>query len=214
MAIPFAWEVGPIGPDTLGPPLGYDPTMSNQEPGPSDDATQAELAAREDEALAEYDVWRWHIEGKFPKDQPPEQGYVHIGMYVAWLITHDMLAPDWIAGAGAGDAIRAVADRRETPCALREISDGRLAGEMLTTEGRAFTSAYYAPEYGYARDWRKTFGRLADRYEVPDGWATFDRIEPLLEWQFEGWVDAGRPELMPVPGLVGTISRFIGSRIR
>jgi hypothetical protein len=159
----------------------------------------------DDDQVLEYDLWSWHTEGAFPKDQPPEQGYVHIGIFVAWLVDHDMLDPGWSAKAGADQAVAAIRGRAGSPCALRDLTAGRFAGEMLTPEGRGFTGAYYAPEYGYPRDWRRAFGRRADRYDVADTWATYDWIEPLVDRRYREWVDAGRPELMPLPRLLSLL---------
>ena len=166
----------------------------------------------EEPSVIEYDAWRWHTEGAFPKDQPPEQGYVHIGVFLTWLIDHDMLDPDWVEASGVKRAVAAIRDRQETACALRDMTDGRLTSEMLNVEGQGFTGAYYAPEYGYPRDWRRVFGRQADRYAVPDEWATYDRIEPLIEYRWGQWVAAGRPELMPMPGLIGGLLKFLRPR--
>jgi hypothetical protein len=94
------------------------------------------------------------------------------------------------------------------------MTDGRLASDMLTEEGAGFAGAYYAPEYGYARDWRKVFGRHADRYEIPDDWDTYDRIEPLVELRYQQWIDAGRPELMPLTGALSFLLRFFRPRIQ
>ncbi len=177
--------------------------MSDPRPPAADEPASAEA-----QALAEYDDWRWHVEGNFPKDQPPEQGYVHIGVYLAWVTEFGLLDPDWVARAGVEQAVTAVAERRETPGGLREVTEGRLAGDMLTAEGQAFTGAYYAPEYGYARDWRAVFGRRADRYDVPDDWETYDRIAPLLDRRHAAWIAAGKPELMPLQGLLGVLLRL------
>jgi hypothetical protein len=152
--------------------------------------------------VIEYDRWKWHTEGDFPKDQMPEQGYVHIGMYVAWLIRADMLDPAWVARSGVHRAMAAVTDGSETATALRDMTDGALTSEMLSAEGRAFTSAYYAPEYGYSRDWRGVFGRRADKYDVPDDWDTYDRIASLIDRRHDEWVAAGKPELLPMPSLI------------
>jgi hypothetical protein len=156
----------------------------------------------EEPPVTEYDLWTWHTSGAFPKDQLPEQGYVHIGTYLAWLANHEMLDPEWASRSGANSAVAAVIARSETPCALRDLSDGRLASDMLTAEGSQFTSAYYAPEYGYPRDWRWILGRRADRYDVPDGWETYDRIAPLIDRRYAAWVARGKPELMPMPSLL------------
>lgn len=108
--------------------------------------------------MIEYDRWKWHTEGDYPKDQASEQGYVHIGMFLAWLIRRNMLDPEWIARSGVGRAVVGVTEGSETATALRDMTDGALTSDMLAAEGLAFTSAYYAPEYGYPRDWRGVFG--------------------------------------------------------
>jgi hypothetical protein len=152
--------------------------------------------------VMEYDDWKLHVQGDFPKDQLPEQGYVHIGLYVAWLIQRDLMDPEWIARSGVRRVAEAIRQRRETACALRDMTAGRLASDMLSADGAAFTGAYYAPEYGYPRDYRRLFGRRADRYDVPDDWETYDRLAPLLDRRYAEWIAAGKPELMPLPSLI------------
>ena len=117
----------------------------------------------------EFDLWAWHTEGNFPKDQPPEQGYVHIGMFLAWLIERDMLNPRWVA---------------------------------------------YAPQYGYTQDWRRVFGKAADKYAVPETWETYGRIAPVIDFRYAGWVKSGKPELMDMPGLLGSLLKLWRSRRR
>jgi hypothetical protein len=165
-------------------------------------------------SVIEYDLWRWHTEGAFPADQPPDQGYVHIGVFVAWLALHEMLDPDWVVKSGLERTVAAIRDRAATPCGLRDPTAGRLASDMLTAEGQGFAGAYYAPEYGYARDWRRVFGRQADRYAVPDNWETFDAIAPLVDGRRQQWVAAGKPELMPLSRLLSVLLRLARSRAR
>jgi hypothetical protein len=181
-------------------------------PASYDRAMQPEDPSVVEPSAIEYDVWRWHTEGAFPKDQPPEQGYVHIGVFVAWLALHDMLDPGWVAGSGAGQALAAIRKRSGSPCALRDLTDGRLTSDMLTAEGQGFASAYYAPEYGYAHDWRRVFGRRADRYAIPDGWETYDGIEALISRRYRQWIEAGRPELMPLSRPLSLLLRLARSR--
>ena len=160
------------------------------------------------------DDWRWHVEGQFPEGRAPEQGYVHIGVFVAWLIEHDMLDPEWAARSGLEAAIESIRGRSDSPCALRDRTEGRLTGEMLTAEGKGFAGAYYAPEYGYAADWHRAFGRRADRYAVPDSWATHDWIAPRIDRRYREWVEAGRPELMPMPRLLSALMKLVRPRAR
>lgn len=168
----------------------------------------------QDTSEIEYDLWRWHTEGDFPKDQPPEQGYVHIGMFLVWLIDMNLLDQDWAQGGVVSSAIESIRERKGSACALRDLTDGRLAGDMLGDEGQAFTGAYYAPEYGYVRDWNRVFGRSAARYAVPDEWETYDRIGPVIERRYHEWIAAGRPELMPMPRILNLLMRLAQPRIR
>jgi hypothetical protein len=163
--------------------------------------------------VLEYDDWHWHTEGAFPPDREPEAGYVHIAAFMAWLADHDMLDRQWMAAADVNGAALAIAARSGPISAFRDATGGRFSSEMLTPEGQAFTGAYYAPEYGYARDWRRVFGRRADVYDVPDEWQSYDRVAPLIERRYAEWKAAGRPDLMPLPSilqrfLMAWVSRF------
>jgi hypothetical protein len=169
--------------------------------------------ARSDAAVIEYDRWSWHTEGKFPKDLPPEQGFVHIGLYLTWLIDRDFLDPVWAREAGAEGSAAAIKRREQTGSALRDLTRGSLTSAMVNFEGRGFTSAYYVPEYGYARDYRDLFGRRADYYAVPDDWGSFDRLAPWLDRRLEQWAAAGRPALFPMPSRLPWL-RFLRPRSR
>jgi hypothetical protein len=180
------------------------PAMSKRrEPEPSPDDTVLDGQA------GTFDDWRWHVEGQFPTDQAPEQAYVHIGLFVAWLACRGLLDPGWVERAGLLDRTIALAERRSEPCALLEGTQGRLTRPMLSPEGAAFASAYYAPQYGYPSDWRRVFGRPADRYDVPGDWETYDRVAAVVDGRYAAWIKAGRPELMPLPGVLGTVARFL-----
>jgi hypothetical protein len=158
-----------------------------------------------------FDDWQWHVEGAFPPDQPPEQAYVHIGVFVAWLARNDLIAADLRTGE-ARRPVEQLADGSGTFMALLGPTSGRLTAAMLGPEGRAFAGSYYAPEYGYARDWRRVFGRRADTYAVPGTWDTYARMEPILDRRHAEWTASGRPELMPLPGLMGRLARLLDRR--
>jgi hypothetical protein len=154
-----------------------------------------------------YDDWQWHVGGAFPQGRSPAQGYVHIGVFVAWLVRHGLVDRERIEQLGGAAELEAVVDRQGLPAALREVTNGRLSADFLNADGRAFASAYYAPEYGYPSDWQRTFGRRADAYAVPDSWETYDQVEPTIDRRYAEWIQYGRPELMPLPGF---LMRFFG----
>ena len=170
------------------PDLGYDLPMEHDK-----------------RSVLEFDDWHWHTEGAFPKGQAPEQGYVHIGMFLAWLIEHDMLGPKWVARTGTQPEIASIREAAVSPCALRDKTGGRLSSDMMTLEGASFAGAYYAPQYGYTADWRWVFGKPADKYAVPESWETYERIAVVIDMRYKSWVKSGKPELMNMPGLLGSL---------
>jgi hypothetical protein len=161
--------------------------------------------------VVEYDRWDWHTGGVFPKNVPPEQGFVHIAMYLTWLVLHGQVDLGWADRSGVLDDVAAIAERRETAMALRDRIDGVFASDMLTAEGRGFTDAFYLPPYGFPEVWQRTFGRRADSYGVPDGWETYGRVAPEIDRAFDRWVEAGRPASLEPPapgGLLGLLARY------
>ena len=158
------------------------------------------------------DDWQWHRDGRFPKGADPVQAYIHIAVFTAWLSRRELID----RAALPNDASRAALDELEGDAgsiiALLAPTDGRLLISFMTPEGRGFASAYYAPEYGYARDWQHTFGRRADVYAVPGNWETYRQLEPILDHRYEEWVAAGRPELTRLPGLTGRLARLLDRR--
>jgi hypothetical protein len=159
---------------------GYDRRMNPETPPPPENDV--------------FDDWRWHVEGAFPAGRPPERAYVHIGVFVAWLARRGMTSVE-LLGPDARATIESLAHGNGSPMDALEPTSGRLTEAMLAPEGRAFAGAYYAPEYGYARDWRRAFGRPADAYEVAGTWATYNRMEPILDRRHAEWTAAGRPDL-------------------
>ncbi len=123
-----------------------------------------------------------------------------------------MLDPEWVARTGANDALLEVETRQLTGSALRDPSDGAFTSDMLTAEGRAFAAAYYLPEYGYAQDYSRTFGRQADAYAVPDSWESYERLAPTIERRYGEWIAAGKPPLVPMQTLLPSWLGFLRPR--
>ncbi len=140
-----------------------------------------------------YDDASWHSGGDFPEGLPPEAGGTHIGMFVAWMLLN-----------GQGSALHAeepgalalLADRTMTPGQwFLHHCDGKFTDEDLSDEGNRFAQAYYAydeeryeeGEPTWLSDYAKSFPDAADAYSVPDDWASFDRLAPILAQRFAMW---------------------------
>ena len=141
-----------------------------------------------------YDKAKWHYEAdNFGRDLDPEQGFVHTGLFLGWLVLHDLVDMDDLADART--EIEEVRARRRTGPKLLEWLDGVLMSTMLTSEGDAFTHAYFDFDRGaYLRDYHETLGiGLPSPYHVRDTWSNYDRLAPLIDRRCAAWREAGRP---------------------
>ncbi|HSZ58784.1 MAG TPA: hypothetical protein VK797_24150 [Tepidisphaeraceae bacterium] len=127
-----------------------------------------------------YDKAKWHSDGDFPKNAPPENGGTHIGIFLAWAINHDMASDELIADAG--DSIPAVKERRMTGRTfLFRYLDGVLGEGDLNERGNAFARHYYKKYMGeYDRLARR---KLPTAYHVAGPTPIRLAGDPgLLEW--------------------------------
>lgn len=136
-----------------------------------------------------YDKLAWHDESAINAGQPAEHAFTHIGLYLAWLIRHDLHNPDfirtdWAASVKAGEM---------TGSDLADAIDGTLASDAMTPEGQAFSDAYYET---YVKDYEEAFGVVPD-YGVPDDAASYGQVAPFIDRRYRAWVEEGRPAASP-----------------
>ena len=135
---------------------------------------------------------RWHSGGEFPAELPERQAAVHMGMFLAWCILHDLHDAEFFVDVGLDLLVEAVKTRQMTGAELLEPLAGALASDELSAEGNDFARAYY--EAHYTRDFQAALATaLPSRYHVPDTWENYARIEAVLDRRFDAWVAAGRP---------------------
>ena len=132
----------------------------------------------------------WHSGGDFPDHLPPEAGGTHIGLFLAWMLLNGQ------GGESRADGFGELAQRTQTPGAwFMAQCDGKLMAEELSDEGNRFAAAYYLydeeghedGEPSYLPDYAKSFTDAADAYSVPDTWASYERLAPLLAARFAMW---------------------------
>jgi hypothetical protein len=138
-----------------------------------------------------YDEWKWHVGGEFPRGTPPAQGYVHIAMYLTWIVLRELENVHFFAElerATGRSLIPTIRRRKRTAGILRTATDGVFASDMLSPVAKAFTDNYYDGEPSqFLTDWVETFGPATDTYSVPDSWETYAAIEPILDDRFRDW---------------------------
>lgn len=135
-----------------------------------------------------YDDASWHYEGDFPADLPPEAGATHTGMFVAWAVLSG-LGSELLALAAPED-LEQLRTRSITPGQFyMQACDGKFTDEDLSEVGNQFVAVYFDLETAdFLGDYESTVGAEgANLYSVPDTWATFDRLKPVLDRRFAEW---------------------------
>lgn len=132
-----------------------------------------------------YDNAKNHFLGNFPSTLPIEQAYVHIGIYLGWIIDNELYS-DYFREEAETEIYRF--KRREiTSAILSEIWDGYLGYELFNDEGNMFTYYYYGGGL-YRRDYEMILCKgLPSLYHVQDSWENYDKISKQIGKRFDDW---------------------------
>jgi hypothetical protein len=134
-----------------------------------------------------YDKAKYHYDGNFPDDLEPEQGFVHTGMFLGWIIDHDLYS-DWFGPEMRG-YISAFKSRDMTGAKVFEACDGVLVDDMLTDEGNAFARDYFDFERGkYLADYSELLTKgLPSMYHVADTWPNYEKLKKRIDQRYRDW---------------------------
>jgi hypothetical protein len=147
--------------------------------------------------MAVYDELDWHFDRAVSAGQPPENAFTHIGFYLAWLIRHDLHNATFLPAKH----VEAVKRGEMTGSDLADDIDTKLVGQVMSTEGRAFSDARYG---AYTTGYGEVFQDHAD-YAVVDDERNYRRAEELLDRLYADWIAAGRPKAPPDPSVEGDL---------
>ncbi|MEO1052048.1 MAG: hypothetical protein AAFX87_15555 [Bacteroidota bacterium] len=132
-----------------------------------------------------YDNAKSHFLGNFPETLPIEQAYVHIGMYLGWVVDNELYS-EYFEDEAEVQIIRF--KRRELTCTiLSEIWDGYLGHELFSKRGNMFTYYYYGGGL-YKSDYDELLVKaLPSIYHVIDSWENYEKIANRIEMRFQDW---------------------------
>ncbi len=132
-----------------------------------------------------YDNAKNHFLGNFPKSLPIEQAYVHIGMYLGWIIDHKLYS-EYFEDEADIQIYRF--QNREISCTiLSEIWDGYLGYELFSEEGNMFTYYYYGGGL-YHKDYKTLLApELPTIYHVEDEWSAYAQMSAKINERFQEW---------------------------
>ena len=132
-----------------------------------------------------YDLAKNHFLGDFPTNLPIEKAYLHIGIYMGWVINNGLYS-EYFEEEAATEIYRFT--RREIGCIiLAEIWDGALNNELFSNEGNMFTYYYYAGGL-FKKDYTELLVKSHPTiYHVADTWENFDKISKRISERFQEW---------------------------
>lgn len=117
-----------------------------------------------------------------------EAGATHIGMFMAWMILHEMVSDD--ARQTNAEALAKVKAREMTGAEyVIDMQDCKLFDDDLNDLGNEFAASYY--ESGYYADYAEAMGvdnDTADDFcRVEDTWANYAKIARVLDQRFDAF---------------------------
>ncbi len=120
-----------------------------------------------------------------------EAGATHIGMFMAWIILHELVA-DWHRHDSA-EQLHAVKTRQITGAQfVIDQLDCKLMEEDLSELGNEFAAAYYATTY--MRDYAATMAVKDDTTDdfcrVDDTWDNYAKIARVIDRRFDAFKKA------------------------
>ncbi|TAE16489.1 MAG: hypothetical protein EAZ95_07675 [Bacteroidetes bacterium] len=137
-----------------------------------------------------YDQAKRHFLGNFPTVLPIEQAYVHIGMFMGWMLDNELYS-EMFEDEEGHQLLRF--QRREVSCSLLSAMwDGYLGEDLFNEEGNAF-SVYYYQSGMYRKDYQRTLAEnLPSFYHVEDSWDNFEKMSEVITSRYEEWKKAGK----------------------
>ena len=132
-----------------------------------------------------YDNAKNHFLGNFPNDLPIEQAYVHIGMYLGWIIENEHYS-EYFEDEADIQIYRFV--NRQISCTiLSEIWYGYLGYELFDHDGNLFTHYYYGGGI-YRKDYETLLAEsLPSVYHVQDSWENYQTVAQQISQRFNDW---------------------------
>jgi hypothetical protein len=132
-----------------------------------------------------YDQAKRHFLGNFPTVLPIEQAYVHIGMFMGWMLDNELYS-EMFEDEEGHQLLRF--QRREVSCSLLSAMwDGYLDEQLFSQKGNDFLQYYYQTGK-YRQDYQKTLlQNLSSMHQVADTWENYEKIAEVISQKFKNW---------------------------
>ena len=129
-----------------------------------------------------FDKAKFHQDSCVKAGLPAEQSFVHTGIFLAWMLLHDMVKLE----PGGEDVAAETKARRVPPTAFYEWNDGVFIDTQLTPEGKRFAESYFDFESGlFLNDYLAYAAHgLPGEFHVPNTWESYDRMTSVIEARY------------------------------
>jgi hypothetical protein len=129
-----------------------------------------------------YDRAKNHFLGNFPTFLPIEQAYVHIGMFMGWMLEKGLYSIIF----EEDEALQVIRfHEREISCSiLSAMWDGYLGQDLFNQEGNDFSVWYYQSGL-YKQDYEEVLAEgLPSMYHVEDTWDNYEKIATRISERY------------------------------
>ena len=137
-----------------------------------------------------YDKAKYHYDGKFSKELPIEQAFVHTGMFFGWTLENDLYDPEFWGDDDMEGYITSFKLREMTGAQIYEVAcDGAFVSDELNEEGNAFAQSYFDFDNGqYLSDYEEILAAgLPSLFHVEDSWENYDKIAKRISERYAEW---------------------------
>ncbi|HDR7273360.1 TPA: hypothetical protein QCX06_004370 [Bacillus paranthracis] len=135
-----------------------------------------------------YDKAKYHYQGDFPEDLPIDQAFVHTGMFLGWILEHNLFSEEF--EEESLDEIKQFKLRQMTGTEIYMNWDGVLADDMLNDEGNQFAMYYFNDEeWKYISDYSDVFIDEETLYHVKDTWENYFKLKEVIDNSYNFWKD-------------------------
>lgn len=120
----------------------------------------------------------------FPSILPMDQAYVHVGMFLGWMLDHD-LHSEIFEDEEAHQLLRF--KNKEISCSLLSaLWDGYLGEELFNEEGNDFCHYYYQSGI-YRKDYQEMLVDANHNGQVEDTWENYGKLATRISVRFKDW---------------------------
>lgn len=132
-----------------------------------------------------YDNAKQHFLTHFPSILPIEQAYVHIGMFLGWMLENDLYSEEF----EEEETLQILRfKQREITCSiLSAMWDGYLDEQLFSQKGNDFVQYYYQSGK-YRQDYQNVLSKgLQSMHQVTDTWENYEKIASVMTEKFKAW---------------------------